>query len=345
MNQQTRKQLGQVALLVVLLAGLGFSILYMIRTVSQRGSGRRTQPPPTVAAAPQPGAQPAPAAVPGTAEAIPAGPEVRAPEMNENLFKAFSLDPPKNPFVQDETWYAEELEQVPGYPELRDEGFFESMEATVPPFDELLDDDEAWREAQLSKRELDQTYTVSGQSEDGMISTILQLAGPPGELVDVRWQPGSGVPLSALSRPGWEQQYDLQPAGVPDALPSSDDLFQPPSGLPMPGIDGVLAGGMVGGDQIVCHGVSGEGERATALVRFNEMTRLVGAGDSLPPRYQVEAVTADGVVLTELRSGDTMWLPISAPTSGDGPASSTLPAPSRPSPGAANTPTARPASS
>ncbi|GEM_PF-2424824 len=337
MNQQSRKQIGQIVLLVVLLVGLGFSVLYMIKTVNQRGSGRRSAARPAVTAE-EPAAQPAAAETaeaPATdAEAIPAEVEAHAVDLNENLFQVFGLSPPKNPFVREERWYEEELAQVPGYPELRDEGFFEGMDAYIPPLDELLDEGDVWLEAQLSKREMDENYTLSGQSDDGMISTNLQLTGPPGDLVDVRWHPGSGVPLTALQSPGWEQQFDLQAATEQPDLPSADDLFQPPSGLPIPGIDSVLAGGMVGGDQIVCHGISGEGERATALVRLNEMTQLVGPGDALPPRYQVEAVTADGVVLTELRSGETLWLPLSAPISGDQ-ASSSLPAAPAPPPASA----------
>ena len=50
-----------------------------------------------------------------------------------------------------------------------------------------------------------------------------------------------------------------------------------------------------------------------ALVSNIGTTRLVAIGDSLPPRYQVQAITADGVVLTNLRNGETLWLPISAP--------------------------------
>jgi len=75
----------------------------------------------------------------------------------------------------------------------------------------------------------------------------------------------------------------------------------------------VLTGGMPQGDMLLCHGVSFQGESMSALVSFNGILRMVSPGDSLPPRYQVETITADGVVFTELKNCETRWVPLSSP--------------------------------
>jgi hypothetical protein len=239
--------------------------------------------------------------------------------MNPNLFRVYSLDPPKNPFVQQERWYEDRLTEYPGYPYLRDQGFFETMDPVVPEIEGLLGEGEEWYEATLQRKETDKRWVIEGQSEDKMIKTSLTLEGPPAEEFDVAWNRSSGMPFSALDDPSWVEGYQL--AG---GLPDSDDLFQAPGGLPVPGGAGgsVLTGGMPQGDMLLCHGVSFQGESMSALVSFNGIPRMVSPGDSLPPRYQVETITADGVVLTELKNCETRWVPLSSPVAYTGQANS-----------------------
>jgi len=325
MSQEKRKQLTQIIILVVLLVGLGFSMIHMIRTVS--GAGRQPQ---------QQAAQPAdsstaPAEQPATAQATPtgaqgeeasaedapAGPAAAEPEneieLNANLFRIHELNPAKNPFVQREEWYEEELSEIPGYPELRDTSYFESMQPTIPVPDGLLEEDEEWRWATLQKRKADKTYSISGMSEDGQIVTNLNLGGPAGEETSVEWNAASMVPINALSVPGWHEEYglDLTRETPTGGIPDSSDLFEPPGdgGLQVPGLDQVQTGGGTG-EEIRCFGISGLGTGATALISHNGTPRLIKAGDSLPPKYSVDTITEDGVILIELRNGETRWLPI-----------------------------------
>lgn len=324
MNPERRKQSFQVIVLIILLIGLGFSMWHMLRTVQGSAPPQQVEQVPSpatagerlseVAATPPPAAGAAGAAA-APAEAVQPLDATGELEMNPNLFRVYRIAPPKNPFKREEAWYTEKLEEIPGYPELRDTGFLETMSPVVPNMDELLPEDEAWREVTLTKTEQDRQYSISGYSEDETIATELTFMGPEGRSIEVAWHPGMGVPVTALSDPSVAQNFVVEDGHIPAAMPPDSDLFaEPGEGLQIPGIDELLTGGVVPGDQLACHGVSGLEERATALVSFNGTTRLVTVGDSLPPRYQVQAITADGVVLLNLRSEDTYWLPISAPT-------------------------------
>ena len=315
---EKRKRMGQIVVLVILLVVLGVSGTFMFRNVARMtGMGRRPQ-----AAAPAGGQQAAASAPAGEAVAAPAGEDGTAVAgqvqagFNPNVFKVYELSPPKNPFMQEESWYSDELSEYPGYPQMRDAGFFEDMGAAIPPIEGLLEDDEAVQQITLRKAERDESYQFSGVSESGDISTSLVVDGQPGRMIEVNWTPASGVPLSALREPGWEERIMGQPQSVPSQLPGSDDLFQPPAGgLQIPGSAGVVSGV---GEMLVCYGISGEGERASALVAFNDTVRIVKAGDTLPPRYKVESVTADGVIIKDLRTDENRWMPVGGSAMGSG---------------------------
>lgn len=325
MNIERRKQTIQVVVLIVLLVGLGFSMWHMLRTVqgTKPAHTQQVPPPPSSptdrlsAATAAPPAQPA-AVQPGQPAGQAGAEPVAVPEkieMNPNLFRVYRLSPAKNPFKQEERWYKDQLAQVPGYPELRDSKFLETMSPVVPDLGDLLSDDESWQEVKLTKSEPDKQYSITGSSEDDSISTQLTYMGPPGRKVELDWHPGSGVPLSALSDPSVAENFAMQGGQMPAAMPPSEDLFQQPGGegLKIPGIDEVITGGVVPGDQIYCHGISVQDGHAYALVSFNGTTRLVQQGDSLPPRYKVQAITGDGAVLLNLRTEETQWLPVRAP--------------------------------
>jgi len=306
---EKRKQVLQIIVLVVLLGGLAMSITFMLKTVG--GSPSTAPAPATTAAAPAPaGGAAQPAAQPGTPEAetavIASG---QPPEFNPNVFRIYDLDPPKNPFVQEERWYTEELEEsLPGYPELRDNNFFEEMGTNVPEMTELLGEDESWRSITMSKTEADQEFNIDSESADGMIKTRMTYYGEPGRQIDLNWDRSSGVPVSELADGSWAGMPDT----VPGDMPNGDDLFNMPGGgLTVPGMGDVFNGSSYG-QVLVCQGVSGQGSEASALVLFNDLPRIVQAGDSLPPQYVVDAVTANGVALRDIRDNETVWLPIGA---------------------------------
>jgi hypothetical protein len=336
MNAERRKQAVQVVVLLVLLVGLGFSMWNMLHMVRGNAPAHPSEP---STSTPSTGDKlgavtpTRPESTTGTTAAQAQGGQASEQnfeipekiEMNPNLFRVYQLSPAKNPFKQEESWYKEELEQVPGYPELRDSHFLESMSPVVPDMSELLGEDESWQEVELTKTKKDKVYQISGQSSDESIDTALTYKGPPGQSVEINWHPGSGVPLSALSDPSTAQNFAMQ-GGVPAAMPSDEDLFQQPGEggeLKIPGVDELITGGVVSGDQIYCHGISVKDGRAYALVSFNGTTRLVQEGDSLPPRYTVQAITGDGAVLFNLRTEETQWLPVRAPAPQDAAGGST----------------------
>ena len=312
---EKRKQIGQVVILVVLLAVLGVSMTVMLQTVNRSRSGApatTAQPAATAAPAAQTTGMAATESSAGAGQPAAAGDATVADgvpvEFNPNVFKVFSLNPPKNPFLQEERWYTEELTAgLPGYPEMRDSGFFETLEPGVPGLESLLEEDESWRQISIEKIEADREYSVSGTSEDGQIKTRMTYTGRPGRRVDIEWDHRSGVPVSALADMDWQ---DALPQTVPEDLGENGDLFNAPDGgLTVPGMDGLFSDGGTG-QLLLCQGVSGEGSQASALVIYNETPRIVQAGDSLPPRYIVDTITEDGVILLDLKDNETTWLPI-----------------------------------
>jgi hypothetical protein len=242
--------------------------------------------------------------------------------INENIFRVFGLAPARNPFVRKEEWFREDLEQLPGYPELRDSGYFDTMENTVPKsiLDSLPGDNE-WESIEVQKTHTANTYAIEGTSEDGLINTSIKATAATPDPVDISWFGGSGVPLDELSVPGWEERYDLpqsSAAAPPGSVDDSAGVELPElgngatgvgGGLPSP--DDVMQGGP--GDALYCHGINLQNGRKSALITFNGQPYIVGEGSVLPTHYQVMEIKSDGVLLLELRDGSSVFLPLQAP--------------------------------
>jgi hypothetical protein len=336
MSQESRKQIGQVVLLLILLGVLGFCMWYFLfkPQPASQSAGKAARP----ASAAQPAAQAttdqagtAPAAgkpAYGTAgaeqaAATAAGKEPKltkaeAPfslEMNPNQFEVFTLSPPKNPFVQQERWYAEQLKTMPGYPDLRDDGYFDSMEPYLPDLEKYFGSSDDWQQVQLTRQQAPPDFQITGTSKKGDITTnvnVTRTAEPP---VDITWTPESGIPLSALRTPGWEKQL---PAAANLEHPGAAPEAGAPGGgaLSVPGSGGQAAGGggteaQPAGDTISVSGVNLKESTASAVMVYNGTPYLVSIGSVLPTHYQVLAIKADGVVLLELRDGSSQWIPLS----------------------------------
>ena len=326
---------GRIVLLVLLLAVLIGTTLSMLKNTGVIG---RPRTPATTAGTPPAAGQAAKsdtatydptktasatnmAPVAGSKGPQPTGATSVSTSVNDNLFKVFGLNPARNPFVKREEWYSEDLAQIPGYPEMRDSGYFDSMEDTVPL--EVLEDlpgDHEWTSVQVEKSHLTNAYSIAATSQDGRISTTIKAETATPEPVSFIWTGDSGIPLNELSVPGWDERFDLPAAGagggvVPaeDAeagaeIPELEDASND-SGvgtMPMPGPHGA-------GDQLFCQGINIAEGRKSALVGFNGQRFIVMEGTVLPTHYQVLSINEDGIVLLELRDGSSRFLPLQSP--------------------------------
>jgi hypothetical protein len=316
----------QIALLVVLLGLLSFAVY---RAFSGAVSPRRTAPaagqPAAKGAAP--GAAPAtggtetkatdmPDVVPTTSrgrlgEGIDAG--AKAAQINPNLFKVYQVQPPKNPFMQEEEWYQEKIEQVPGYPELTEGDYFDSMDVYLPDISFIYDNPDDWRSVSV-KRGQDNKYSLTGTSKDGLIQTQIALERDIPTDATYGWEKGSDVPLSALQNPDWVMEQIR--IGQNQALAPEEEEGQvfDENGLPLPG--GQTTSGA--GDSFACYGVSVKGANSSALMLYNGAPWIVTKGMVLPTHYQVMEINADGVVLVDLKTGFSIPVPLGGETSAGG---------------------------
>jgi len=338
MSQESRKQLGQFIVLAILLLVLGFCMWYFLFKPQHAGKGASTADR-SAKTAPQ-ADQPAAAQAAGTTEkgapangaagaeqatTKAAGTEkdkeklarAGAPfsmEMNPNQFEVFTLSPPKNPFVQQERWYADKLKDLPGYPELRDQGYFDSMDAYLPDLEKYFGSSDKWQEVKLTRQQTVPNYSIEGTSKEGDISTSVQITGAEEPPVDITWTPESGIPLSALRTPGWDKKLPAAAAGMEQ--PGAGGQAAAPAGgaLAVPGAGQAAGGGGAAGaagDTISVSGVNLKEGTSSAVMVYNGTPYLVSEGSVLPTHYQVLAIKADGVVLLELRDGSSQWIPLS----------------------------------
>ncbi len=342
--KQAGKNVGQIVILVVLVLVLGFSTLRMWRVFNPPKKNAKTtttaasraSTAPGQATGSKAGADQAGKAAGGAADKKDkkdrgrgSFPMLASGEVNADLFRVYALQPPKNPFMQKEEWFKDELEKIPGYPELRDENYFESMSPAFPDIASAFGTDKKWSEIML-KRETASGVKLDGTSKDGKIRTTLELteAVPPG--YDLTWTADSGIPLSALEDPNYVRENADKLATragstAPDAggglmVPGADEGT---AGLDIPGTAGLdipgetqdattqgLITGEAKGDALACVGVNLKGDKNTALMHLNGVPYLVSAGSVLPTHYQVVEIKEDGVVLLELRDGSSKWVPL-----------------------------------
>jgi hypothetical protein len=349
-NEQQKKQAQQVIILLVLLGVFLAMVFIVLVPGMKQGSGKHKGKRTPAAAKKDAGAgQTAKAGGPGTATDMPkvagksgpTGQQLAAgvenvsgvpTGLNPNLFQVFELGVTRNPFVQQEEWYTDELAKaMPGYPELRDSGYFNSMEPYLPDLNSIFGERD-WSSVSIQRNQKN-NYSLSGTSEDGKIDTSISLTENIPTDQALTWTPASGIPLSSLTDPDYVAGLNLPATGGQVgggnlkggvAVPDSNDLFQGSSGDgALPNMDeymqanggsqdqlGPNAGLLGKGDQLTCRGVNLARGTASALLDFNGAPYLVKVGDILPTHYQVLDVKGDGVMIKELRDGSTQWLPI-----------------------------------
>ena len=235
-------------------------------------------------------------------------------EVNPDLFRVYALQPPKNPFLMQESWFKDSLDQVPGYPELRDSQYFERMDPAFPDVATLFGPGKDWSSVTLERKDESQ-YSVTGKSEDGRITTKLEAEEAAPTDVKYRWTKESGLPLSALRDPEYVRQHSDELRSAAQAHAAAVEA-EGSGGLPVPGgAVGQAPGGATApggkGDVLACAGVNLKNGRSSALMYFNGAPYLVTLGSVIPTHYQVLEIKDDGVVMLELRDGSSTWVPLS----------------------------------
>lgn len=343
MNEGRKNNVSQIAILVVLAGVLLFAVFKVLlpqmnankarqekRAASRASSGEAARTDNGVTEMP---------VVPTTSGAGSAKSIARVESeyrLNPNQFRVFQIDPPKNPFAQKEAWYSDTLNTLPGYPELRDNGYFENDSTYLPTLPEVTDPGRDWRKVVIERSRSANSIEINGDSKDGSIHTSVAMNEGKTGSERIEWTPGLGIPLSALTKPGWEQQYPEQAAimrglvaapketddTAADGLDNSSDLFVGDnySGLGLPGSgapDDALRDGSSEGDSIACSGVNRQGRRSSAIMVLNGKSYIVSEGSVLPTHYQVLEIKDDGVVITDLKDGSSRWIEISAAERGE----------------------------
>ena len=304
------KKVGQVVIMVVLLAVLGFSTMYMLKSISgPQQSSPAASVTETAGAAGAATAQANARTAGGRSDVSAEDRTFQDPYLNPNVFRSYELRSPRNPFVQQLEWYDEVLsEELPGWNELRESDYFEQFSPHLPDLEFLREKD--FRTASVS-RSRPNSYSISGQSEDGQIMTSITLEEDIPTQSSMSWSADSGIPFEMAMNPDFAERASLAQQAPSGGLniPELPDLFDGPAEA-LPGPD-QLGNGRAGGEMIVCKGVSIEGNRAAALMVVNGVLRLVNRGDILlPPKYKVQEITPDGVVLQDIQDDTTKWVPI-----------------------------------
>jgi hypothetical protein len=323
MNEAAKKSASQVAILVGLFLVLGFLMFRMLsagKQMNHRGGSRRTAAA-TAQKKQDPGATPSATNMPPVPRSgEPTGKDLEISEedlhLNPNQFKVFKLSPPKNPFVQQEQWYGEKLKQLPGYPQLKDNGYFDNPQAFLPDMELLKEHD--WETITVDKSVRAESYDITGTSEDGSIETHISLTPKAPEPDHLVWSRATGIPMKVLNSPAWKKQYgDRLTKAMP--VKKSDNLLDEALGVPGESsgdrapsdlLDGDKGAG--DGDALYAVGVSVHGKQATALIRHNGKTRLVREGSVIPTHYQVLSIKENGILVIDLSDGSSNWLPLGA---------------------------------
>jgi hypothetical protein len=323
MNESNKKTAVQAGLMIVLFIMLALLSVRMISQMQPKKKARATATT-TASAAAEPGSTPSSTnmpPVPRSGDTNAKGMEISTEDLhlNPSQFKVYELNPPKNPFVQTEAMYKDELAKLPGYPQLKSGDYFEGDQPYLPNLP-LINDHE-WETITVKKDIKVEPYEINGTSEDGQITTNIRLTPKTPESTQLNWSPETGVPLKALLSPSVNQRYGgilSQPLNIEASKKDQPGFVA--DALGVPGVDGgrgtgdALVGseGAGNGDSLHAVGVSRHRGELTALIRHNGKTRIVREGSVLPTHYQVLTIKENGVVVIDLRDGSSNWLPLGA---------------------------------
>lgn len=307
MDEAKKKQLGQIGLLVVLLLVLVGGVIFMQQKMQGGSAG---------------GGGAAPGAVSKTeatdmsktgvtvqdqqgASSVPAPGTTSASKLNPNMWRVYSLTPPKNPFVQQESWYADTFRKLlPGYPEIG--SYFEKPGDVLPNMNRLFGDKINFDKFELARNFKDKNYSLTGTDADGSMTTTLKAHEvKPADVSIVFDRHGNKVERNANGG-----EFDLT-----DQANGTNKLPLPGGGM-TGGSDGMTPG-MGEGEALGCTGISIHGGHASALMQYNGSSYIVQEGGGLPPRFSNAHITDKGVQLKDTSTGKTRFIELKAPVKDD----------------------------
>lgn len=307
MDEAKKKQLGQILLLVGLVIVAVVAFIVMQRNMPG-GSGSAAP----AAASSTPATNMADAGV-TDADRVRAGgvasgrAAASGPKLNPNMWRVYSINPPANPFVEEESWYAATFRQsLPGYPMLKDSGFFDKPGEVLPDLNALFGNDIDFDYAELTRNFDDQTYSLDGTSADGRMRTTLTATEQAPANIEVKYDGDGNIMASEIPGAGGAVSGD-------SALPPSNGGFF--GDTPLPPLSGGAAN--AGGGGMAVHGVSIHSGRSSALVMFNGTSRIVSVGDDLSAQFAVSKITSGGIEVKNTETGETKFLEIKAASSDD----------------------------
>jgi hypothetical protein len=235
---------------------------------------------------------------PKGASSVPAPGADNASKLNPNMWRVYALTPPRNPFVQQESWYAETFQRmIPGYPQL--EEYFNSESDVLPNLNHLFGEKIDFAKVDLARNHRDQVYVLKGTSDDGKTDTTVTATEVKPADIELTFDRNGHVV---------DRNLPLGNDGLPPAGGSPGDA---PGRLPVPGGPGSAMEGS--GDSLGCTGISIHDGHASALMTLNGSSYLVHEGGALPPRYSNVHITPNGVELKDTETGKKQFVQLKAP--------------------------------
>jgi hypothetical protein len=312
MDEAKKKQLQQILILVVLLVVLGVAMSMMLGRQTATSPGSATE-----AAASKPSTAMASAGITdadrqrmGGTTSVPAAAS-NIQRLNPNMWKVYTLTPPKNPFVQQESWYADTFRKLlPGYPQLKSNGFFDKPTEVLPDLNALFGAGIDFEYVDINRDFPERNYTLQGTSEDGKMNTVLSAVEKRPENTRLTFDPGGNLIDKDSIRQATLTNRMADGGAATDTTSVNGINF---GGLPpLPGLDGVA--GQQRGNAMSVHGVSIHSGRSSALVMLNGVTRIVKVGDDLTAQYAVSKITGSGIEIRDTKSGETKFIELRAPS-------------------------------
>jgi hypothetical protein len=305
MDEAKKKQLGQIGILIALIV-VGVIVTIVMRPKPPATGGA------TASAASKPATEMDKAGITPDMQrsagstSVPAAGGAGVQKLNPNMWKVYAITPPKNPFVQQESWYADTFKRLlPGYPELKNSGFFDKPTEVMPDVNRIFGKDLKFKYIDLNRDFKEINHTLTGLSADGKMSTTLTASEDAPDGVHLTFdQSGNVIDKNTIQgqKRGGSVGGDDVPLGEFDGQ------------LPLP--DGLMTQGAQGTGMAV-HGVSINSGRASALVMLNGSSRIVAVGDALTAKFAVSKITGSGIEVKDTETGEKKFIEIKAPDAGD----------------------------
>ncbi|MCB1215752.1 hypothetical protein KDL44_00040 [bacterium] len=301
-----KKQLNQVIILTVLLVGLGFGIMTMMKSIS----GSRPKPSKDTAQSEAPTGASTRVTPMGTVVTGGTVDDSKFKEqgfvgaLNTNVFRVYDIDTKRNPFKPESGWFGEQLENLPATK--LPENYLNEMTDEVPDLNQLFNTEQEFVAYSMEKRMAPEIYNFEGTSEDGRINTRITASAKSDPSIRVEYSEALGTEIEEIAQP--KSAEDGQGQGLP-FVGSTSQQGASPRDIRAPRNGEEDRAGM-----ITCSGVSIKGESRSALLQMADGTHLVREGDVLMPgNFKVVKISELGVEIRDIRTAEQVLIPLSNP--------------------------------